>query len=58
MSNEDTEADRETIELRDRTFQRYSIENHVYYIPVDEVTDARSIYVPQVLTALGRRSKA
>ncbi|MBE7179722.1 MAG: hypothetical protein INR71_00685 [Terriglobus roseus] len=43
MSDEDADAGRETVELRDRTFQRYAIEHRVYYTPVDEV---RSMQCP------------
>lgn len=38
MSDDDVDADRETVELRERVFQRYAIENRIYFIPVDEVS--------------------
>lgn len=57
MSDSEIDADRETVELRDRTFQRYSIENRIYYIPVDEVSQLVNLHRRVVLSGSGRRNK-
>jgi hypothetical protein len=33
----------ELVEINDRTFQNYSIQNNVYHVPVDEVCIRRVI---------------
>jgi hypothetical protein len=41
VASEDIDQYKERVDIHDREFQKYSIENRIYYVPVDEVRVSR-----------------